>query len=171
MPVYVEDEGITLTLRSGATVTLIEKPLSVQAKRDAMKWGLLVNHSVKVKQKRADELSKVNEDELDTEAAEKLAGEVSDLFASLDVNEIYAHALSVRFASWDFYATKADMEANQPVPMTKDAILEQCQYPARARLIAEIVEKLRAYDEGEGKDNVVSRENSGEHFTTTPTVQ
>lgn len=182
MPVFADD-GITLTLSSGQTVTLIERAQSVVDRQMAQKRAMSITHDVTVKQKRVEAMQErleslndktAEEIEKDPEAAAVFdaANEMAAEVFVRDLNAVYAEALARRFVSWDFYATKADFDAGKPVVLTKDAILEQFQYQSRASLLNEIVKLLGEYDKRNERKNVELPVNSGgQSRTEVPTIQ
>jgi hypothetical protein len=158
MPVFVDD-GITITLKSGDTVTLYERNISVSERQSIRKRTLLVSAQLGYKQKQAE---KIDDRRKAIETDETLNGDraakldevdeaAAELLSSMDLIEWYAEGLSRRFESWDVYVTRQDKEANNPLALTKEAIMAFCEKPRRAALITEIIEKLAEYDKGEEK--------------------
>lgn len=172
MPVVVDD-GITLTLHTGDTVTLYEKNVSVAERKDIRKRLLVIGSEIGFKQRQAEKIDKRRESieadetlngDRDAKLAE-VAEESAELIASFDLVELRAEALSRRFESWDVYATQADKENDNPVALTKDAIMVFCEKPKRAALIEEIVEKLNEHDAREEKKDLSALDQTGNIFT------
>src|ERR1044072_7706419 len=100
MPGFVED-GITLTLKNGSTVTLVERAISVAEREAIKKQALLLGYKIRYKEKRVKELDEQTKQieadaELNGNREEKLqevAAQAGELIASLDEFALYAERL------------------------------------------------------------------------------
>src|ERR1043165_4395871 len=142
-------KSVTLTLHNGETVTLVEKQLSVSERKAVTKRALTIQYDFRYKERQAQDIDKRMEAAgLDRKAFDAVASEAVDLMGSVSLAEVYATVLSMRFASWDVYASRADFDAQKPVVMDKDAIVEFAESkPQTAELLNEVMELLKAHDE------------------------
>lgn len=165
--------SVTLKLHNGEPVTLVERQLSVGDRRQMTKRALAIQYDFRYKQRQADDIDKrIESAGLDRQAYDVVASEAIDLMAAVSIAEVYATVLSMRFASWDVYESKAAFEADTPITMTREAITEFAESkPQNAALLNEIMELLRAYDEVDARKNGARHENSGVPFMTTQVVR
>jgi hypothetical protein len=162
MPIVVED-GITLTLHNGDTVTLYERNISVAERKAINKRMMVFLSSLEYKKKLGEKIDEkrkaIEENDSLNGDREKLLEDVAiegaDLISSVDQVEIHAEVLSRRFQSWDVYATQKDMDEGKYVELSMGALMTFCEKPKRAALVGEIVEKLLEHDKREEK-NVLS---------------
>lgn len=151
-----EDASVTLKLKSGDTVTLIEKQLSVADRKANTKRLLSLQYDFKYKEKLGQDIDKRIEaaglnrtafDEVAQEGVELLEGVGDSLIA------LYASVLAMRFSSWDVFATKADFEASIPVEMKRDAIIVFAEaLPQNFALLDEIMTLLKSHEEAVQKN-------------------
>lgn len=176
MPIVVDD-GITLTLHTGDTVTLYERNISVAERRDIRKRQLLIGSEIARMQRQAEKINKRREEVEGDESLNgqrdvllaEIDGEAAELVAGFDLVAFRAEVLARRFQSWDVFATQADKDAGNAVELTQDAILAFCEKPKRAALIEEIVEKLTEYDKREEKKDMSALGQPGSSSIAIPT--
>lgn len=172
MPYFPKEESneVTLTLANGDTVTLIEKELSHGDRKAMLKRFLSLQYQFKFKQRQADDIDRQIESAgLDEQAYEAAAARAVDLMAETSVFEIYGTVLPMRFASWDVYASRADLEAGKPIAMEREAIVTFAEAKAQnGALLTEIMDLLGKYDQGEQKNVAGALADGGNISTVTP---
>jgi hypothetical protein len=170
MPYFPKErEGITLTLKTGDTVTLVERNIS-QGERKALRKRLVTTtYDFKFKEKQGKEIDKkIEEAGLDKSAFEEAAEEAASLFDNTadTLMTFYAVVLAARFKGWDVYATREDLEAQRPVALERDAIIEFVEAdPRNFLMIEDLMEQLRKHEGLEEKKEQSAQDVGGSSFT------
>jgi hypothetical protein len=165
-----EDEGITLTLKSGDTVTLKEKEMSAGDRKAISRRAMAMQYDFRFKSKIAEEVDKkIEAAGLDRRAFDDATSEAIDLASSVNVEELYGTILSMRFQDWDVYASQEDLDANRPVPLTVDGIVKfASERRQNLALVSEIIDLLRVHDGVEEKNASSGAAVIGSGSTATP---
>lgn len=171
MPYFPEetDGAIEIPLKNGDTVTLVEKKLNVADRKAMVKRFLLLQYEFKFKTKLGEDIDKRMEAAgLDRNAYDKVAEEGVELIDGMsdDVMSLYATLLSMRFQSWDVFATRKDFEESRPVELDRDSIILFADSdPRNFLLLEEIVNGLKGHDEREQKKGESKPAEIGNGFT------
>lgn len=150
-----QDNTVSITLRNGDVITLVEKQLSVGDRKAMMRRFLSLQYDFKFRAKLGEDIDKRMEAAgLDRGTFDSVAAEGVDLLEGLSdsMTELYATVLAMRFESWDVFASEADYQASNPVPLERDSIILFVENdPRNFFLLEDIINGLKGHDEREQK--------------------